>query len=83
MSSSRVQVAQLARRSVLKTLRQPAQVVPALSDVEGPLGRWKNTLRQFADLRVGRRRVVRLEAAFDHRAARDRFQRSAVIQHGR
>ena len=30
MSSSRVQVAQLARRSVLKTLRQPAQVVPAL-----------------------------------------------------
>lgn len=30
MSSSGTQVAQLARRSVLKTLRQPAQLVPAL-----------------------------------------------------
>ena len=30
MSSSGVQIAQLARRSVLKTLRQPAQFVPAL-----------------------------------------------------
>jgi ABC-2 type transport system permease protein len=30
MSSSGTQVAQLARRSVLKTLRQPAQIVPAL-----------------------------------------------------
>jgi len=78
------QLVEIARVVVVDRAPQKmAQVAPALSGVEGPAGCRRHCLRHLADLRVGRRRVVRLEAAFDHRATRDRFQRSAVIQHRR